>query len=185
MSVIINLFGGPATGKSTAASELFARLKKKNCNIELTQEFPKVLAWDGNMESIRDQFYVTANQHRNISRLYGKVDYIIVDSPILLGLVYKNLYDSFSSYPSEFYDESYDNFIISLFKKYKSVNIYLKRLENIYEGIGRYQSYEESLSIDNKIKKLLLDNNIPFVEFAVGSCTTDEIIDYLEKNYKL
>ncbi len=184
-SIIINIIGGPCSGKSTTASELFSTMKKLNYSVENTQEFPKVLAWDGNMESIRDQFYVTANQHRNISRLYGKVDYIIVDSPILLGLVYKNLYDSFSNYPSEFYDESYDNFIISLFKKYKSINIYLKRLENIYEGIGRYQSYEESLSIDKKIKKLLLDNNIPFIEFDVDYNVASKILNYLKQNDEL
>lgn len=179
MSLIINLFGGPCIGKSTLAAELFSVMKKKNYNVELTQEFPKVLAWDGNIESIKDQFYVTANQHRNISRLYGKVDYIIVDSPILLGLIYKNMYDSFSNYPSEFYDESFDNFIITLFKKYKNINIYLKRLENIYENIGRYQDYEESLSIDKKIEELLLVNSIPFNEFNVGGDTVTEILNHI------
>jgi GTPase SAR1 family protein len=179
MSIIINLFGGPSSGKSTVASELFSVMKKRDYRVELTQEFPKVLAWDGNIESIKDQFYVTANQHRNISRLYGKVDYIIVDSPILLGLVYKNLYDSFSNYPSEFYDETYDNFIVSLFKKYKNINIYLKRLENIYENVGRYQDYEESLSIDKKIKELLLVNNLPFDEFNVGYNIVTEILNHI------
>jgi GTPase SAR1 family protein len=184
MSIIINLFGGPGSGKSTLASELFSVMKKRAYSVELTQEFPKVLAWDGNIESIKDQFYVTANQHRNISRLYGKVDYIIVDSPILLGLVYKNMYDSFSNYPSEFYDESYDNFIISLFKKYKNINIYLKRLENTYENVGRYQDYEESLSIDKKIKELLLVNNLPFNEFNVDYNIANEVLNHI-RNQKL
>lgn len=181
-SIIINLFGGPCSGKSTTASELFSIMKKSGYSVENTQEFPKVLSWDGNIESIRDQFYVTANQHRNISRIYGKVDYIIVDSPILLGLVYKKLYDNFNNYPSEFYDETFDDFVINLFKKYKSVNIYLKRIHNIYDKIGRYQNYEESISIDEKIKKLLLDNNLPFVEFDVDYTVTKQIYNYLNEN---
>jgi hypothetical protein len=178
-SIIINLIGGPSCGKSTLASELFAMMKKKGFSVELTQEFPKVLAWDGNIESIKDQFYVTANQHRNISRLYGKVEYIIVDSPILLGLVYKNIYDSFSNYPSEFYDDNFDNFIISLFKKYKNINIYLKRIENIYENFGRYQDYNESLSIDEKIKELLIFYNLPFDEFDISNHSCQDILKHI------
>jgi len=178
-SIIINLIGGPSCGKSTMASELFSIMKKKNMNVEITQEFPKILAWDGNIESIKDQFYVTANQHRNISRLYGKVEYIIVDSPILLGLIYKKLYDSFDNYPSEFYGELFDMFIIDLFKKYKNLNIYLNRIVDNYESIGRYQTYEESLSIDEKIKRLLLDNNIPYFELDVNINTSNQILNYI------
>ncbi len=179
MSIIINLLGGPGCGKSTVGSELFSIMKKRNMRVEITQEFPKILAWDGNIESIKDQFYVTANQHRNISRLYGKVDYIIVDSPILLGVIYKKLYDAFDNYPSEFYGELFDMFIIDLFKKYENINIYLKRRVDIYENIGRYQTYEESLSIDKKIKRLLLDNSISFYEFDVSYNVNTEILKHI------
>jgi hypothetical protein len=181
MSIIINIMAGPCAGKSTLASELFTTMKKLGYSVENTQEFPKVLAWDGNSEAIRDQFFVTANQHRNISRLYGKVDYIIVDSPIILGLVYKKIYDSFVTYPSDFYDESYDNFIINLFKKYKSINIYLNRLRGGYDNIGRYQTYEESLTIDKKIEELLLANNIHYTKHNVGDNIVNDILNILKE----
>ena len=87
-SKIINLFGGPGIGKSTQAAGLYAIMKRNNMSVELTSEFPKVIAWEKNHSAIRDQLYITANQHRNISRLYGQVEYIIIDSPILFGLVY-------------------------------------------------------------------------------------------------
>jgi hypothetical protein len=180
MSIIINILGGPCAGKSTLASELFTAMKKLGYSVENTQEFPKVLAWDGNTEAIRDQFFVTANQHRNISRLYGKVDYIIVDSPIILGLVYKKLYDYFTTYPSDFYDETYDNFIINLFKKYKSINIYLNRLEDKYDNIGRYQTYEESTNIDKKIEELLLVNNIHYTKHNVGDDIVNDILNIIK-----
>jgi len=166
-SIIVNFFGGPGCGKSTIASQLFYMMKKNKLNVELTYEYPKILAWDNNHECIKDQFFVTANQHRNISRIYGKVDYIIVDSPIILGLIYKNWYDGDNDYPSKYYDETYDNFIINLFKKYNNINIYLNRNEYIFNKNGRLQNYEESISIDEKIKKLLLDNNISYYEFNV------------------
>ena len=74
MSKIINFFGGPGIGKSTQASGLFTEMKKHHMSVEYTYEFPKEVAWEGNVSQLKDQFFITANQHRNISRLYGKVD---------------------------------------------------------------------------------------------------------------
>lgn len=179
MSTIINFFGGPGIGKSTQAAGLFTKMKKNHMNVELTYEFPKEVTWEGNFSAIKDQFYITANQHRNISRLYGKVEYIIVDSPIVLGSIYRNKYSP-DEYPSCFYDKSFDDFIWTLFKKYKSLNILLIRDETTYDENGRFQSLQESKKIDTEIKQILLDNNIPFVEFFVNDNTSDEIFKYIK-----
>lgn len=174
MSKIINFFSGPGSGKSTKAAELFALMKKNNLSVELTYEFPKILAWEDNMSAIKDQFFITANQHRNISRLYGKVDYIIVDSPILLGCIYKNKYNDNMSYPSDFY-EKLDDFIIDLFKKYNNINIFLKRNDENFNNLGRYQNYEESKNIDFEIKQLLDRHHIYFFECPVNENTANII----------
>lgn len=179
MSIIINLFGGPGIGKSTQAAGLFTKMKKNHMDVELTYEFPKEVTWEGNFSAIKDQFYITANQHRNISRLYGKVEYIIVDSPIVLGSIYRNKYSP-DEYPSCFYDKSFDEFIWTLFKKYKSLNILLIRDETTYDENGRFQTLQESKKIDTEIKQTLLDNDIPFVEFFVNDNTPDEIFKYIK-----
>jgi hypothetical protein len=144
MSKIINFFGGPGIGKSTQASGLFTEMKKHHMSVEYTYEFPKEVAWEGNVSQLKDQFFITANQHRNISRLYGKVKYIIVDSPIILGLIYKDRYNDKPEYPAMFYDETYDAFILSLFKKYNSLNVFLKRNDETYDQNGRFQDLTES-----------------------------------------
>jgi hypothetical protein len=179
MSLIINFFGGPGIGKSTQSAHLFTKMKKSHMDVELTFEFPKIVAWEENHSAIRDQFYITANQHRNISRLYGKVKYIIVDSPIILGMVYKDLYDSEPSYPASFYDDSFDFFILRLFKKYNSLNILLNRDDSTYDENGRFQNLQESKEIDKEIKKRLVVNGIPFVEFTVGTNTAEDIFSYI------
>ena len=61
MSIIINFFGGPCIGKSTQSAELFTLMKKSHMNVELTFEYPKIVAWEENFSSIRDQFFITAN----------------------------------------------------------------------------------------------------------------------------
>lgn len=185
MSLIINFFGGPGMGKSSKSAGLFTEMKRHHMDVELTFEFPKIVAWDENFSAIKDQFYITANQHRNISRLYGKVKYIIVDSPILLGLVYKKRYDQNPYYPSSFYDETFDLFIINLFKKYNSLNIMLQRSENndTFNDVGRFQKLEESKKIDLEVRNDLINNNIPFVEFPVYENTHIDIFNYIkEKN---
>ncbi len=184
MSLVINFFGGPGIGKSTQASGLFTKMKKNHLNVEITYEFPKLVCWEGNFSAIKDQFYITANQHRNISRLYNKVEYIIVDSPIILGLVYKDRYSEEPEYPANFYDESFDNFVIGLFKKYNNFNIFLNRDDNVFDENGRFQDLEESKQIDMEIKEKLISNNIPFVEFNVGDNTSFEIFSYITKHLK-
>lgn len=181
MSTIINFFGGPCIGKSTQSAELFTLMKKSHMDVELTFEYPKIVAWEENYSSIKDQFFITANQHRNISRLYGKVEYIIVDSPIILGLVYKDKYDSEPSYPANFYDDSFDNFILNLFKKYNSLNIFLGRNDGVYDTNGRFQTLEESKMIDDDIKRKLVENGIPFIEFSVGPNTANDIFNYIKQ----
>lgn len=153
-------------------------------DVELTYEFPKIIAWEENYSAVQDQFYITANQHRNISRLFGKVSYIIVDSPIILGMVYKERYNNQSQYPAMFYDNTFDDFILSLFKKYKSLNILLKRDDTTYNENGRFQDLQQSKEIDIEIRKKLLDNNIPFIEFTVNTNTPMEIFKYITENHK-
>jgi hypothetical protein len=182
MSLIINFFGGPGIGKSTQSAGLFIEMKKKHMDVELTYEFPKIVSWEENYSTIKDQFYVTANQHRNISRLYNKVKYIIVDSPIILGMVYKERYNDKPEYPSMFYDDTFDFFILRLFKKYRNFNILLTRNDSTYDENGRFQNLSEAKEIDDDIKNKLINYNIPFVEFPVKETTHIDIFNYIIQN---
>ena len=114
MSKLINLFGGPGIGKSSIASGITYKLKKKHINCDMPYEFPKALAWDNNQSAIQDQLYVLANQHRGIVKSYGKVDYIVLDSPIILSLVYRNMYEG-TSYPSTLYSsDHFDKLVLDI-----------------------------------------------------------------------
>jgi hypothetical protein len=183
MSLIINFFGGPGIGKSTQSSGLFTEMKKHHMDVELTFEFPKLFAWEENFSAIKDQFFITANQHRNITRLYGKVKYIIVDSPIILGMVYKARYASKPEYPGMFYNETFDTFLIDLFKKYNSLNILLTRDDKSYNENGRFQNLNEAKEIDDDIKNSLISHDIPFIEFAVNKNTPTEIYNHIKTNH--
>ena len=180
MSKIINLFGGPGIGKSTQASGLFTEMKRNHMSVEYTYEFPKEVAWEGNISQLRDQFFITANQHRNISRLYGKVDYIIVDSPIVLGCFYEQRYGD--GYPASFYSMSFfDKFLWELFDQYDNINILLNRNNDTYDPNGRMQDLKEAQEIDADIKQTLLVNSIEFEEFEVNNNTARDIFNYIKQ----
>lgn len=177
MSKIINLFGGPGIGKSSIAAGITYKLKKNHVSCNNPYEFPKSLAWDQNIEATRDQLFVLANQHRGIAQSYNKVDYIVVDSPILFSLIYKTWYNT--GYPANFYSDSFNQMVLDLHNKYDNINILLERSEGNYNEEERYQSLDESKGIDNHCKKILEENNIPFHTVKVGKGTVKKILKLL------
>ncbi len=183
-SKIINLFGGPGIGKSSIASGLTYKLKKKHINCDNPYEFPKLLAWDENYSAISDQLYVVANQHRGIVKSYGKVDYIILDSPILLSLIYKDYYNSKreSDYPSKLYRESFDNMILDMHNGYDNINILLKRGKGKHNDKERYHNLEESKELDSIIQESLDFHNIKYHEVEVGKNTLKYIYNIIKNN---
>ena len=177
MSKLINLFGGPGIAKSSIAAGVFYKLKKKHISCNNPYEFPKTLAWDNNIPAIKDQLYVFANQHRGIAQSYGKVDYIIIDSPILFSKIYHSYYTE--GYPAEFYGDSFHKMILELHNKYDNINILLDRADGVHNDEERFQNYEESLMIDKLCKKVLEENNIPYHTVKVGKNTVKEILKLL------
>jgi hypothetical protein len=178
MSKIINLYGGPGCGKSSIAAGLLYELKRNHISCDAPYEFPKILAWDENYSAIKDQLYVVANQHRGIVKSYGKVDYIITDSPILLSLVYKNRYMG-NEYPSILYNESFDKMVVDIHFKYESVNVLLKRGNTLHNNKERYQTLDESILLDIEIKNMLNSVGVDYIELSVDENTITEILKIL------
>jgi len=177
MSKVINLFGGPGIGKSSIASGLTYKLKKNHITCDNPYEFPKVLAWDENYSAISDQLYVVANQHRGIVKSLGKVDYIILDSPVILSLIYKEYYNEKrdSDYPSRLYGDNFDAMVLDIHRGYDSVNVLLKRQSGNHNEKERYQNLEESIEIDSMIQNSLDTHDIKYYEIDMGDNTVDEI----------
>lgn len=179
MSKIINLFGGPGIGKSSIANGLTYKLKKKHISCDNPYEFPKLLAWDDNHSAIRDQLYVLANQHRGIVKSYGKVDFIILDSPILLSLTYRNYYKS-NEYPATLYGESFDKLVLDTFNQYDNINIVLNRSIGLHNEKERYQTLEQSILLDVEIENTLIKHQLPYTKLDVGDNTVNEILGLIK-----
>jgi hypothetical protein len=178
MTKLINLFCGPGGGKSSIAAGLLYELKRRHISCDAPYEFPKLLAWDDNKSAIKDQLYVIANQHRGIVKSFGKVDYIVLDSPILLSLIYKSYYDGLE-YPSNLYTESFDKMVLDIHSQYDNLNILLKRGVGVYNEKERYQKLESSIKLDYMIKQTLDVNGIEYIEVDVDDNTVNTILKFL------
>jgi nicotinamide riboside kinase len=158
MTKVINLFGGSGSGKSTLAAGLFHAMKVQGLNVELVTEFIKGMAWEGVIPSKYDQPYIFGNQSKNESRLYGKVDYVITDSPLLLGPVYEQFYTGESLTETSvlsFLDRAKNN-------KVEHINFFLERYKP-FNPAGRFETEDKAKEIDGLIKTKLVDLNTPFI----------------------
>lgn len=149
----INLYGGPNCGKSTIAASVFVELKSKYINCELVREFAKELVYEGKDMRTLDEgerLSLLAEQLHRERILDGKVDYLITDSPMLLTAFYHN-----KSYAKKI---AVDNL------KDNEIHVWLNRLSSNYQQEGRSHSLIESINIDKKMKKYLLNCGIKLIE---------------------
>ena len=110
--------------------------------------------WRGNTATLANQIYVFAKQHDRMFHLKGKVDVIITDSPLLLGLMYAD-WTRIS--------RSFEALVVDEFCKDDAwnVNVLLKRVKK-YSGAGRTQTEEESIGKDGQIRGILDNYGIPY-----------------------
>lgn len=144
----------PGAGKTTAAWEIAAALKKAGVVTEYVPEYAKELVWDGRQDlldgSRENQSALVKEQARRIERLVGKVSVIVTDSPILLGLLYQK--------------EPYQELKQFAFEKHSAMNnfnLFIKRgNDSAYEQAGRIHTKEQSVMLDEQIHSFLDDHNI-------------------------
>ena len=163
-TLCLNFYSGPGAGKSTIAAAVFAELKKHHVNCELIAEFAKRKIWEGNMECLNNQLYITAKQQYLMWTVSKHVDLIVTDSPLLLGCVYGE-------------DPLLDQIIFREYRKYVNIDVFLSRNQAAkYQSNGRMQNLDEALEKDVQIMNILKLANQKFTEvcvndFAIGKIT--------------
>ena len=146
-TLIVNLFGGPGTGKSTLMARIFSELKVQGYDCEMVTEFAKDLVWEKRNETFKDELYIFAKQNHRLFRVNGKVDIIVTDRPLLLTNAYNQD------------DKELCSLCLKTFNQYNNLNFLLKR-QTVYQENGRNQSEEEAMEIDKITQDLLKSNRI-------------------------
>ena len=165
--VVINLFGGPGSGKSTTAAGLFFNMKidERIKSVELVTEFAKDMVYAGRTAELRDnQLYITSKQYSRMQRLVGKVDYVITDSPLIQSIMYT---------PEDYFN-SFKQLVIEVYSSFTNLNVFINRVKK-YEQYGRDRTEEESNIISNNIMTLLDVNGINYITVDGDSDAPDII----------
>lgn len=156
-TILINLFGGPGSGKSTTAAEIFSHYKHKGINIELVREEAKNWAYENRKIQHYHQFELLTTQFIHHARLYEKVDIIVTDSPLILSPIYEERY----------FNTTYTSRILNIMNEYYKDVIVLNFILNRskpYNPSGRFESEDAAKFMDIYIKDYLRNNNICFYE---------------------
>lgn len=170
--IVINLFAGPGSGKSTTCAGVFSKLKLTGVNCEMALEYAKDKVWENSLDVLDDQIYVFGKQLHRLNRLKNKVDVIITDSPILLSIIYNKEASNYL-----------DDLVIEQFHKFNNLNYYVVRDET-FNTKGRLQNHEESMEKDIEIKTLLNEHNISYTTVYKHN-SVDTIVDDVMKALNL
>lgn len=176
LPIVINGYGGPGAGKSTACLEITAALKKEGYNAEYVQEYAKELVYEKDMEMLdgspEHQYEILKEQTRRMDRLYDQVDFIVTDSPVMLNIIYnKQLTPEYESLVNELQGE------------YINYYFFMERDASNFEEEGRIHNLTESIEKDNEIKDMLQKNEIKYKTYNHENVNeiVNDAIDFYEK----
>lgn len=172
-TLVVSLFGGPGTGKSTNAALTFGELKMRGYNAELAPEYAKDVVWEARTKPLEFQPYIIGKQMFRIQRLIGEVDVVITDSPPILTEVY-----------CKRRDEHWFQAVNNIYKDWWTLNIFLKRnlQHHPYNPKGRIQTEEQAVQMDKTILDILDRRNIEYYDVAIDRSgqTVAEIVELVE-----
>lgn len=152
-TLVINLIGGPCSGKSTIAAELFARLKKMGVRCELCTEYIKDRIYEENKTMPLNQITIFGMEHYSISTKIGKVECIIHDGSYINNEVY-----------NDEYNPEFNALILSEYKKFNNLDFFIKRGNIEFEDYGRIHNSRQSSELDDIIKETYNKYNLKYIE---------------------
>lgn len=173
-TIVINLFGEPSAGKSTAAMDITAKLKRKGINAEYVSEFAKDKVYENNGEVFKHQEYLFGKQFFKMGRVRDKVQVMVVDSPLLLCAVYNN---------DDTLGEDFNKTVLNVFNSYDNRNYLLTR-NHTYENEGRFQNEEEAQEVRNQIINKLIEFNIDYKEIVSSKENCEYIASKIAKEIR-
>lgn len=171
---VINFVGGPSAGKSTIAPGVFSHMKHLRMNVEFVPEFPKELAWQGNAkEAMDDQLWILGEQNNRQYRLLDKVDWIVTDTSIFLGIIYCQR--SNIKYLDPMWTKELEAMTWRTFCQYDNEMFFVNRGDRKFINDGRVHDETESRNIDQVIKLTMEKYGVPYTEVS----TIEEVIQKL------
>lgn len=167
---VVNFFGAPSAGKTTARSGLFHELKKKWIRAEEIKEYAKELCQAGCQHMLAYQNHVFSTQELRQRVLIGSSDIAVTDAPLLLS----------AFYAPEDYPLSFKQLVFDHYNAYQNINIYVERSHE-YQIHDRVQTPEESEVVNDALLDFLTDNGVPFYKMKADDANGSYLTYWLAK----
>jgi RecA/RadA recombinase len=176
-TTVINLFGGPGVGKTTLAHILTGRLKADGQLAEYVPEWVKTWAWTGRKPGPFDQAHIFGQQLQRETLLYGKVDIVVTDSPLLLSPIYERHYRGTS------FMEAIAFATLNLAKQQgvDTRNVYLSRGAREYQSAGRFETEQQARAVDESIGLFLRYHRVEHLSLDMEAGTFDWAVAEIQK----
>ncbi len=131
----INFFGGPGSGKSTAALYTAAKLKSRGIRAELAREYVKHWTYYSRVPTEWDQIHIFGQQIQEESILLENgIDVAVVECPLVLGAWYANSLNP-----------ALTPMLLGLARKFDeafpAINIWLERGDLEFDPVGRFTAH--------------------------------------------
>ncbi len=142
---VINFFAGPGAGKSTTAAGLFFEMKCLGLKVELVTEYAKDLAYSGMLgDPVKAFCWNMADvQLSRLSRLKGKVNFAVTDSPLIKDISYYH-----HTLDDERDRQRFRDAIMHRFDRFDNFNVWVNRVKP-YAPYGRRESEESARAVDD------------------------------------
>ena len=178
MTILINAYGSPSSGKTTLCARLFAALKNLGVDAYLTMEVVKTWCIEGREIGRYGQYVLFGQEVERQSRLFNKVDIALVDSPVGLSGFYNYYYsgktDNSLSVPCrEFYKRAAEDGV-------QILNFFLTP-QKPYDPRARYQTEEQAQDVHVSLKEWLNREGYNYVEL---NCSDDQRLDAIMQHLK-
>ena len=174
MTLVINFLAGSGAKKTTLAMDISAELKWfGGINIEYVGEYVKPMVFEERKSVFKNQDYIFGKQYYNVQRLTdcGKLDVIVTDSPIILGILYNR--------KNKGIDLTFEQNILNRFNEFNNINYFVQRVKP-FQQIGRHQTEQEARADDIELKDILKEYNIDYTEIKGEKASTEIIANQIK-----
>ncbi len=174
MTAVIGYYGGPGAGKSVQALRLAAALKSKHLKADYVSEVVKQWARDGRLPVDYDQFLFFGKQLHRETSMYGKVDFVVTDAPVLLTAYYAQVFGS-PRQAACFRDMYLTLMDMHKAKGHEHHHYFLTRTHP-YDPEGRFQTEEQAKGIDVELRRYLREMGLNVKDIPSGDNVTEMVM---------